>query len=79
MARSAIASALGAAVALAATQLLLASWGESPGVIALLLRAGLAVAAGGAVIVAGSLALRIEEPRLIVGVVVDLLRRRGRA
>jgi putative peptidoglycan lipid II flippase len=79
MAKSALVSALGAAAALAVTQLLLASWGESPGVLAMVLRAGLAVAAGGAVILAGSLALRIEEPRLIVGVVVDLLRRRGRA
>ncbi len=32
----------------------------------------LATAAGGLVILGGSLALRIEEPRLIVGVVVDL-------
>jgi putative peptidoglycan lipid II flippase len=79
MAKSAVASALGAAAALVVTQLLLAAWGESPGALAMLLRAGLAVAAGSAVILAGSLALRIDEPRLIVGVVVDLLRRRGRA
>ena len=39
----------------------------------------LATLAGGLVIVAGSLALRIGELRTIVGVVLDLLRRRGRA
>ena len=34
---------------------------------------------GGLLILGGSLALRIEEPRLIVGIVVDLVRRRGRS
>lgn len=79
MARSAVVSAAGAGAALVVSQLLLGAWGESPGFVLLLVRAGLVVAAGGAVILAGSLALRIEEPRRIVGVVVDLLRRRGRA
>ena len=79
LAKSALVSAAGAGAALGVSQLLLGAWGESPGFVLLLLRAVLVVAAGGAVILAGSLALRIEEPRRIVGVVVDLLRRRGRA
>ena len=54
-------------------------WGADPGFLRLLVRMVVATAAGGLVILAGSLALRIEEPRLIVGVVVDLLRRRGRS
>ena len=55
------------------------SWGEDPGLVRLLVRMAIATAAGGLVILAGSLALRIEEPRLIVGIVVDLVRRRGRS
>ena len=49
------------------------------GFLLLLVRISLAVAAGGLVIVAGSLALRIDELRSIVGVMTDLVRRRGRA
>jgi putative peptidoglycan lipid II flippase len=79
MAKSAVVSAAGAGVALAVSQILLGAWGEAPGVMLLLVRVTLVVASGGAVILAGSLTLQIEEPRLIVGVVVDLLRRRGRA
>ena len=55
------------------------AFGSDPGFVRLLVQMALATAAGGLVILAGSLALRIEEPRLIVGVVVDLLRRRGRS
>jgi putative peptidoglycan lipid II flippase len=79
MARTLVASLAGAAVAFVVEQALLGAWGPSPGPLRLLVRAGLAVAAGGSVVLAASLALRIEEPRRIVGVVVDLVRRRGRA
>jgi len=54
------------------------AFGPDPGFVRLLVRTAVETAVGGAVILAGSLALRIEEPRLIVGVVVDLIRRRGR-
>ena len=55
------------------------AWGVDPGIVRLLVRMAVATAAGGLVILGGSLALRIEEPRLIVGIVVDLVRRRGRS
>jgi putative peptidoglycan lipid II flippase len=58
---------------------LLGAWGEDPGVLLLLVRATAATLAGGAVILLGAFALRIEELRTIVGIVVDLLRRKGRA
>ena len=58
---------------------LLGAWGQGPGYPLLLARGVLAVGAGGLVLLAGSLALRIEELGTIVGVVVDLTRRRGRA
>ncbi len=79
MARTLAASLAGAAVAFAIEQWLRAAWGTDPGFLLVLVRTSLAVAAGGAVVLAGSLALRIEEPRTIVAVVVDLIRRRGRA
>jgi 1-deoxy-D-xylulose 5-phosphate reductoisomerase len=66
-------------VAFGVNQALVGAWGLAPGFLALLARMCLAVAAGGAVIIAGSLALRIDELRSIVAVMVDLLRRRGRA
>jgi hypothetical protein len=44
-----------------------------------LVRLCLATAAGGAVMLGASLALRIEEPRRILGIVQDLMHRRGRA
>jgi len=69
----------GAAVAFGVEQLLRGAWGEGPGFVLVLARTTAATTAGGAVIVAGSLALRIDELRTIVGVVVDLIRRRGRA
>ena len=67
------------AVAYAVDRALTGAWGEDPGFLLLLVRISLAVAAGGLVILAGSLALRIDELRSIVGVMVDLVRRRGRA
>jgi putative peptidoglycan lipid II flippase len=79
MAKTVIVSLAGALVAFGVNQALVGAWGLAPGFLLLLVRMCLAVAAGGAVIIAGSLALRIDELRTIVGVVVDLLRRRGRA
>jgi hypothetical protein len=74
-----IVSFAGALAAYAVDQALVDAWGAAPGFLLLLVRISLVVAAGGLVIVAGSLALRIAELRTIVGVVADLIRRRGRA
>jgi peptidoglycan biosynthesis protein MviN/MurJ (putative lipid II flippase) len=79
LARTLVVALAGAAVAWGVEQALLAAWGEDPGFLVLLVRASAATAAGGLVILGGSLALRIAELRTIVGIVVDLLRRRGRA
>ncbi len=79
LARALVVALAGAAVAWGVEQALLAAWGEDPGFLILLARATIATVAGGLVIVGGSLALRITELRTIVGIVVDLLRRRGRA
>ena len=76
---TAIVSAFGAAAAFAVQQLLAGAWGPDPSQVQVLVSLVLATVAGGLVIVAGSLALRIGELRTIVGVVLDLLRRRGRA
>jgi putative peptidoglycan lipid II flippase len=72
-------SGAGAALALGVRWTLVGAWGDDPGHVLVLARLVLAGTAGGAVIVAGSLALRIGELRTIVGVVLDLVRRRGRA
>jgi putative peptidoglycan lipid II flippase len=79
MARSLTAAAAGALVAWLVTTTLVGAWGETPGFLHVLVRLGLSVFAGGLVLVGASLALRIDEPRRIVGVVVELIRRRGRA
>jgi putative peptidoglycan lipid II flippase len=79
MARSLVVAAAGGAVAWLVNQALLGAWGEDPGFLLLVARTTLASAAGGLVIVGGALALRITELRTIVEIVVDLLRRRGRA
>jgi putative peptidoglycan lipid II flippase len=79
MAKSLLVAGAGAVVALVVSRLLLGGWGEDPGFVLLLVRTVAATGAGGAVILAGSVALRIEELGTIVGVVVDLIRRRGRA
>ncbi|MDP2350709.1 MAG: murein biosynthesis integral membrane protein MurJ [Chloroflexota bacterium] len=73
---TAIVSALGAAVALAVRQGLVGAWTDDASQLLVLARLVLATAAGGAVIVAGSLVLRIGELRMIGGVVVNLVRRR---
>ena len=79
MAKTVLVSFAGALVAYAVDRALVGAWGADPGFLLLLVRISLAVAAGGLVIVAGSLALRIDELRAIVGVMTDLVRRRGRA
>ncbi len=79
MLRTAIVAAAGGAVAWAVNGWLVTAWGVDPGIVRLLLRMAVATAAGGLVILGGSLALRIGEPRLIVAIVVDLVRRRGRS
>jgi putative peptidoglycan lipid II flippase len=71
--------ALGAVVAFAMRQLLVEAWGEDPVQILVLARAAASVIVGGIVILLASRALRIAELPTIVGVVVDLLRRRGRS
>ncbi len=79
LAKSLVVALAGALVALGVDGTLTGAWGADAAYPLVLTRAGLAVSAGGLVAVAGALALRIEEPRLIVGIVVDLIRRRGRA
>ena len=77
LALTAIVSALGAAVALAVQQALVGAWTDDASQILVLARLVLATAAGGAVIVAGSLVLRIGELRMIGGVAMNLVRRRA--
>jgi putative peptidoglycan lipid II flippase len=77
--RTLVVAAAGGVVAWLVHQALLGAWGEDPGFVPVVVRAAIASLAGGLVIVAGALALRITELRTIVGIVVDLLRRRGRA
>lgn len=71
-------AALAAAAAFGLQWLLVTAWGERPGQLLVLLRLVLVVGLGGIVFAAASLALRIGELPTIVGVVVDLIRRRGR-
>jgi putative peptidoglycan lipid II flippase len=78
MAKSLAAAVPGALVAWGATALLVNLWGADAGYLAAFARLCLATAAGGAVLLGVSLALRIEEPRRIVGIVLDLIHRRGR-
>ncbi len=79
MVRTLIVSIAGGAVAWLVAHALASAFGPDPGLVRLLIEMALATVVGGVVILAGSLALRIEEPRRIVGIVVDLLRRRGRS
>jgi putative peptidoglycan lipid II flippase len=79
MAKSLLVTGAGGIAAWGAYQLLVDAWGVDPGFLVLVARTLVVVAIGGAVMVAGSLALRIDELRTIVGVVADLIRRRGRA
>jgi putative peptidoglycan lipid II flippase len=79
MGRTLVAALAGGAVAFVVMEVLVGAWGTDPGLVRLLARLALVTATGAGVIVAVSLALRIEEPRRIFGIVVDLLRRRDRA
>jgi putative peptidoglycan lipid II flippase len=79
MGRTLVVCVVGAAAAFGVEQALIGAWGQDPGFGRVLIRIVLAVSAGGLVILVGSIALRIEEPRRIVRVVVDLMHRRGAA
>jgi putative peptidoglycan lipid II flippase len=78
MARSTVAAIPGALVSWAVTSALVAAWGADASFGVTLVRLCLATAAGGAVMLAASLALRIEEPRRMLGIVLDLARRGSR-
>lgn len=78
LARSAVAVVPGGLVAWGVALLLVGTWGTSAGYLLTLVRLCLATAAGGAVIVGAAQVLRIEEPRRILGIVLDLMHRRGR-
>jgi putative peptidoglycan lipid II flippase len=75
---SSVLALLGAAAAYAVNSALVAAWGEDASPLLVLVRLVAATAAGGLVVLAGAAALRLEELRTIVGVMADLLRRRGR-
>jgi len=78
MGKSLVAAVPGALVAWGVTVALVGLWGTNAGFLITLVRLVAATAAGGAVMLGFSLALRIEEPRRILGIVLDLARRRGR-
>jgi putative peptidoglycan lipid II flippase len=69
---------LGAAAAYVVNNALVTAWGEDTSQLLVLVRLIAATAAGGLIVVAGAAALRMEELRTIVGVMADLMRRRGR-
>jgi putative peptidoglycan lipid II flippase len=79
MARTLPAALAAGAVGWAVSEALLAAWGVDPGVVVLLARLAIVTTAGGAAFLAVSAILRIDELRTILGIVVDLVRRRGRA
>ena len=56
---------------------MLDAWGADPGVLVVLLRIVLVTALGGAIVLAGAVALRIPELPAILSVVTDLVRRRA--
>jgi putative peptidoglycan lipid II flippase len=78
MARTLVAAVPAALVSWGIVSVLTSAWGADAGFLVTLARLCLATAAGGAVLLGISLALRIEEPRRIVGIVLDLMHRRGR-
>jgi putative peptidoglycan lipid II flippase len=78
-AKALLASVAAAAVAWVVYQALLGAWGPSPGIVLLVVRLTAMTASGGLVYLAAAAALRIDEQRTILGLVVDLLRRKGRA
>ncbi|HET7830547.1 MAG TPA: murein biosynthesis integral membrane protein MurJ [Candidatus Limnocylindrales bacterium] len=71
-------SLVAAAVAFGVQRWLAGVWGERPSQLLILVELVITTAAGGLVVVAGAAALRMEELRTIVGVMADLVRRRGR-
>jgi putative peptidoglycan lipid II flippase len=77
MARTTLAAIPGALVAWAVTAALTGLRGPNPAALLILVRLCLATVAGSLTMLGVSLALRIDEPRRIVGIVVDLMRRRG--
>jgi putative peptidoglycan lipid II flippase len=79
MAKSAVAAVPAGLAAWGVTVVLVGLWGTNAGFIVTLVRLCLATAAGCAVMLGASLALRIEEPRRILGLVLDLTHRRSRA
>jgi putative peptidoglycan lipid II flippase len=79
MAKSAVAVVPGALVSWGVTLLLIGAWGTSAGYLATFVRLCLATAAGGLVILGASLVLQIDEPRRMLGTVLDLMHSRGRA
>jgi putative peptidoglycan lipid II flippase len=78
MAKALIAAVPGALVAWAVTFVLVSAWGTSAGYLVTFVRLVAATAAGGVVMLGASLALRIDEPRRMLGIVRDLARRGGR-
>jgi len=76
MVKTTLVALAGAAVAWAIDMWLTGLWGEAPGYLLLAVRAGLAVAIGGLVIVGGSLLLRLDELGTITNVLLDVVRRR---
>jgi hypothetical protein len=79
MAKTLLVAVAGAVAAYALEVALVGAWGEDPGYALLFVRASLATAVGGLVIVAGSLLLRIGELGTIVTVLLDAVRRRSHA
>lgn len=75
MARSTAAAAVGAAAAWTVTAELTTVWGGDPGLVLAFVRLCAATSVGGLVILVGSLALRIDEPRALAAIVLDLLHR----
>lgn len=79
MAKTLVVAATGAVAAYALEVALVGAWGQDPGYALLFVRASVATAAGGLVIVGGSLLLRIGELGTILTVLLDAVRRRSHA
>jgi putative peptidoglycan lipid II flippase len=75
---STVLALLGAAAAYAVNNALVTAWGVDTSQLLVLVRLVAATAAAALVVVVGAAALRMDELRTIVGVMADLLRRRGR-
>jgi putative peptidoglycan lipid II flippase len=75
---STVLALLGAAAAYVVNNALVTAWGVDTSQLLVLVRLVAATAAAALVVVVGATALRMDELRTIVGVMADLLRRRGR-